>query len=208
MEGRMNACLTVLSLAFLTGVMLPQTSKGQVDMGISIGQEGIQGFYLTVGRYFGKPEREVVVVRERGLPEEEIPVAFFIAERASVAPGVIIDLRLGGMRWIEICGRYRLSPEIFYVPVAVEVQGPPYGKAYGHFKEKPRKQWKTIALADDEIITLVNLRMISEHHRIPAADVIRIHSGGKSFVVVNDDVRKWKKEKGSKEKGKGKGKRK
>jgi len=201
-----NARSILFMLGFLLGITLTHSSRAQVEMGVSIGEEGLRGFYMTIGQYFKRPEREVVVVRERGLPDEEIPVAFFVAGRAGVEPRVIIDLRLGGMKWMDICVRYRLSPEIFYVPVAVEVKGPPYGKAYGHYKKKPRKQWKTIVLADDDVINLVNLRVMSEHHGIPPTEIIKIRSGGKSFVVVNDDIRKGKKDKGSKEKGKDKGK--
>jgi len=204
----MRVRATLIAAALVSAIAICPSVRAQVEMGVSIGEEGVRGFYLTVGQYFKRPEREVIVVRERGLSDEEIPVAFFIAIRASVEPRVIIDLRLGGMRWLDICGRYRLSPEIFYVPVAMEVKGPPYGKAYGHFKKKSRKQWKTIALADDDIINLVNLKMMSEHYGVPAAEVIKIRSGGKSFVVLNDDIRKGKKDKGSKEKGKGKGKHK
>lgn len=181
----------ILGLVFLTALF--RSSHAQVDMGVSIGEEGVQSFYLAVGQYFHRPQREVIVVHERGLPDEEIPVAFFIAARAGVEPRVIIDLRLGGMTWIDICARHRLSPEIFYVPVAVEVQGPPYGKAYGYYKKKPRKEWRTIVLADGDIVNLVNLRVMSERYRTPAAEVIRMRSTGKSFVVVNDDLRKIKK---------------
>ena len=193
----------LFGFVFLMGAMISRSTHAQVDMGVSIGEEGVRGFYLAIGQYFHRPERDVMVVHERGLPDDEIPVAFFIAARAGVEPRVIIDLRLDGMRWIDICSRHRLSPEIFYVSVPVEVKGPPYGRAYGYYKKKPRKEWKSIVLADDDVVNLVNLRVMSEHYRVPAAEIIRMRSEGKSFVVVNDDVRKGKKDKTRKEKGKG-----
>jgi hypothetical protein len=126
--------LIVLSL----GSLIPQ-AKASVDIGVYIGDEGLRGFYLSVGDYYRVPEREVVIIRERGMSYEEMPVVFFIAGRAHVAPGVIVDLRLRGMSWMDITFRYGLSPEIYYVPLRV-TPGPPYGKAYGYYKKWPEKE--------------------------------------------------------------------
>jgi hypothetical protein len=190
----------------------------QVDVGVSIGEEGLRGFYLAVGDYFRVPEREVIIIRERRIPDEEIPVIFFIAARARVAPSVVIDLRLGGRSWMDITLYFKLSPDIYYVPVKGKVKGPPYGKAYGYYKNKNRKDWGKIVLSNPEIINLVNLRFISEYHHFAPEEVIRLRADGKNFVVINDEVKKGKakeKEKGPKEndkgpkendKGKGKGK--
>jgi hypothetical protein len=68
--------------------------------------------------------------------------------------------------------------------------GPPYGKAYGHYRNKPRKKWNTIVLRDDDVVNLVNLKFVSEHYRRPPDEVIRLRSRGKHFVVINHDVRK------------------
>lgn len=204
--------LIVLSL----GSLIPQAKAG-VDIGVQFGDEGLRGFYLAVGDYYRVPQREVVIIRERGIPHEELPVVYFIAGRARVAPGIIVDLRLGGMSWMDITLRYGLSPEIYYVPVSVS-PGPPYGKAYGYYKNKPRKEWKKIVFEDIDIINLVNLKFTSEHYKYSPNEVIKMREEGKNFVVINDEIKKGKKEHkvkdkelgkergGGKEKHKGKGK--
>ena len=164
----------------------------QVDIGASFGPEGLRSFYFSIHEYFRVPEREVVVIRERRIPDEEIPVVFFIAQKARVIPQTIIDLRLGGKSWMDITLRFGLSPEIYYVPVKVEVKGPPYGKAYGYYKNKPRKEWGKIVLKDADVINFVNLKFISEYHGYPAEEVIKMRSAKKHFVVVNDDIKKGK----------------
>lgn len=204
-----------LSLFFLVLVLgsPPGYAQKQVDVGVSIGDKGLKSFYLSIEEYYKVPEREVIVIKERRIPDEEIPVVFYIAKRARVTPETIIDLRLGGMTWIDITFRYGLSPEIFYVPVkeveVVEI-GPPYGKAYGYYKNKPKKEWKSIVFTDDDVINLVNLRFISEHYGYPPEAVIKMRSKGKSFVTLNDEVRLEKKERKGKhsesERGKGGGK--
>jgi hypothetical protein len=184
---------------------LVKTIQGQVDVGISIGEEGLRGFYLAVGDYFKTPEKEIVVIHERHIPDDEIPVVLFIASRAQVSPGVIVDMRLGGKLWWDITLHFDLSPEIYYVPVAVEIKGPPYGNAYGHFKKKPRKEWGTIILTDEEVVSLVNLKFFSEHYQYPPERIIELKTSGKNFVVINDMVKKEKgacgKQGGNKDKG-------
>src|SRR3972149_3388027 len=204
----------ILTLFFIFPI---SNAEATVDLGISIGDEGVRGFYLAVGDYYRVPEREVIIVRERHMPDEEMPVVFFIARMAHVKPATIIDLRLGGKTWMNIVLHFGLSPEIFYVPVREGfVVGPPYGKAYGYYKKKPRKQWRTIVLGDDDVVNLVNLKFISEYYRYEPERVIKLRGGGKNFIVINHEVEKDKKagkekvrEKGEvkKEKSKGKGKK-
>ena len=43
---------------------------------------------------------------------------------------------------------------------------------------------------------MVNLRFISERYGYAPEDVIRLRSSGKNFVVINDEFRKGKKDKG------------
>ena len=206
----------ILIFIFLFIFVAVCANAQQVNAGVSIGEEGLRGFYLAVGDYFRVPEREVILIKERRIPDEEIPVALFIAARARVIPSVVIDLRLGGRSWMDITLHFKLNPEIYHVPVEGEVKGPPYGKAYGYYKNKNRKDWGKIVLSNPEIINLVNLRFISEYHRFPPEEVIRLRAVGKNFILINDEVKKRKgkekdlkgkdKESREKEKGEGKGK--
>lgn len=48
-------------------------AQPQVDIGATFGPEGSGSFYFSIHEYFRVPEREVVVIRERRIPDEEIP---------------------------------------------------------------------------------------------------------------------------------------
>ena len=211
----MNFVLIFLALVWLLPAIPVSPAHAEMDVGVSIGEEGIRRFYVSVGDYYRVPEQEIVVIRQRGVPYEEIPVVFFLASRAHVAPETIIDLRLSGRSWMDITLHFGLGPDIFYVPVQAEVHGPPYGKAYGYYKHKPRKQWKTIHLENDDVVNLVNLRFVSEYQGCDPGDVIRMRSQGRNFVVINDEIKKGGKHPGKledhgksqeKEHGKNKGK--
>ncbi len=180
---------------FLTAIMLTAAipvieSDAGVDAGASIGEGGLSGFFLAVGDYYRVPQRELIIIKERGFLPYEVPVVLFLAKRAHVAPEVIMDLRLSGYTWLDITLRFGLSPEIFYVPVGVIATGPPYGKAYGYYKKRPKKEWKTILLSDDDVTNLVNLKLMSEHYECPPEKIIKMRSGGKEFVSINDEIRR------------------
>lgn len=183
--------MSVICLASL--MIAPLTSFGiEWNIGISGGSGGLNGFSLSVGEYYRAPEREIIVIRERGISEEELPVVFFIAQKARVSPKVIVDLRLRGMNWMDITLHHRLSPEIYYVPVRVAKQGPPYGNAYGYYKRHPKKEWKKIVLNDEDIVNQVNLKFISAYHGYAPERVIEYRSQGRNFVTIDRDIRNEK----------------
>lgn len=148
----------------------------QIDAGISIGG-GQNSFYLSIGNYFRVPEREVVVVRERRIPDEEIPVVFYIAQRARVPYRDIIGCRQRGMSWMDITYHYNLGPDIYFPG---EVQGPPYGKAWGH-RKKERAMYR-----DYEIVNAVNSRFMSDYHHCSPSEITRLRGQGVSYVQIND----------------------
>ena len=148
----------------------------------------IGDFHVAVANYYAVPEREVIVIRERRIPDDEIPVALFIARRASVPWARVVDMRLRGDSWWNISVRLGLGPEIYYVPVAVSA-GPPYGRALGHYKKKHRKQWSTIVLDDADIVNLVELRFLSEHYGAPPERIIELRGHDRDFVAIHADLR-------------------
>jgi hypothetical protein len=168
---------------------LPAFADTQWNVGVSGGSNGIDGFEISVGQYYHVPEQEVIVVHERGIHEEELPVVFYLAKRAHVAPGAVVDLRLDGMSWMDITLHFGLSPEIYYVPVKVERHGPPYGNAYGYYKKHPKGDWRRSDLRDRDIVNQVNLKFISEHHRYAPDRVMKSRSEGRSFQVIDRDIR-------------------
>jgi hypothetical protein len=183
---RTTNCVSVLALSIVLAlVMGVERVHAQTDFSVSA---RIGDFHVAVANYYRVPEREVIVIRERRIPDDEIPVVLFIAQRASVSPARIMELRLRGESWWNISVRFGLGPEVYYVPVAV-TPGPPYGRAYGHYKKKHRKQWSTIVLSDADVVNLVQLRFLSEHYRVPPERVIALRSSDRDFVAIHADVR-------------------
>ena len=172
----------ILILAFL---LLPTPLSAQVNFSMSI---GAPCFHLSIGNFFGYPEREVAVVHERGIPDDELAVVYFISHHAHVAPEVVIRYRMvERWPWTRICAHYRIPPTVFYVPVTA--YGPPYGHAYGHYKRYPHERdWGRIQLRDADIVNQVNLIFISKYYNYPPEQVIRLREGGSSFGNIERKV--------------------
>src|SRR5688572_15965377 len=171
-------CLFILASIFPSRVTSAQTA---VNVSARIGD-----FHVAVANYYHVPERQVVVIRERRTSDDELPVVLFIAREARVPPARVIELRQRGRSWWSISVHYGLRPDVYYVPVAY-APGPPYGRAYGHYK-KPRSQWKTIVLADDDVVNLVHLRFLSEHYRIPPERVMEARGRNQHVTVMYSDI--------------------
>ncbi len=172
---------------FITGSMI------ESDAAVSSSDGAFIRFLLAVGDYYGIPQRELMIIKGRGISVYEIPVVLFIAKRAHVAPEIIMDFRLRDNAWLHTTLHFGLGAEIFYVPVSVIVKDSFYGKAYGYYRHKPKKEWKTIVLSDDDIVNLVNLKLLSDHYTYPPEKIIRMRSEGREFVTINDEIRKERK---------------
>ncbi|MCU7494639.1 MAG: hypothetical protein HF314_13895 [Ignavibacteria bacterium] len=170
-------------MIILVVIMLIMSVKleAQVYAGVSTGRGGgggTGGFYMTIGRYFSVPQREVVIVRDRRLPDEEIPVVFFVARKAGVSPRGVARLRRQGYSWMDITYQLGLGPEIFFSQGAL--QGPPYGRARGYYKHH------RVIVSDYDAINAVNSRLISESYNCRQDDVIKMRNQGRSYVQIND----------------------
>lgn len=206
MRRKLVFLLSAFCLSFVLSGVLSGRAQAGFEAGVSITDEGIRSFHLAVGDYYRVPERSVVVVARKGIPDDDLPVVFFLASRTGIAPSAIVSLRLGGTSWMDICIKYGLTAAVFYVPVNA---GPPYGKAYGHYKT-PKNKWKTLKFSDGDIVNMVNLRFMTEHYGYPASKVMRMRDKGAGFVVIHGNAKKAKGggSQGDAKKGKGKGRNK
>lgn len=180
-----------LLLVFVFVILSAPASAQNVSAGIAIADGELRNFYLAIGDYYRVPEPTVVHARKHyHMRDEELPVLFYLASCARIEPDVIIDLRLRQkMSWLNITYHFGLTPEIYYVPV--QRVSPPYGKAYGHYK-KHGDDYKKVVLMDADVVNLVNLRFISDYHRVAPETVMDMRGNGQQFVVINEHVRKGK----------------
>ena len=119
-----SASFQIPALLFLS--LLTTASAQNVSTGVSIVNGDLKSFYFAIGDYYRVPESRVVYVRDHyHVPDEELPVLFFLANHVHVEPQVIVDLRMRRrMSWLDITFHYGLTPAVYYVPMTRV--GPPW----------------------------------------------------------------------------------
>jgi hypothetical protein len=168
------------------GFVLPDAASAETraDVGLSIQNGAVRSFHLAIGEFFHVPEREVIHVHKRRIPDPEIPVVFHIAHHARVHPDKVIAHRLRGHSWMEVTLHFGLSPDIYSIPAYPG----PYGK-HGYDPGGPRRHGR-IHLDDRYIIDSVNIFFISNRYRYEPDIVIRHRSQGRDYLGIHDDIRR------------------
>lgn len=188
---RLTIMKRVVLFVLILGVLFEGHVGAQVmEFGIKATPDGISEIGFVYSEYYRVQPAVVVDLERKRLSEDDMSVLLFISGRARVAPEVILRWRLAGDSWWMITERLRLDPmEIYYVPVSEHVQpGPPFGKAYGHFKAKRHSKLsdaflkeRRIAFDDDDIRNLVQLRLVSEYYGYPPEEIIKRRERGERF---------------------------
>lgn len=184
----------LFSVYFSLIFLLPGSySHAGVNVNINLGGSESANYYRSLANYHRVSEKDVYFVRKKGIPDQELPVIFYLASLAGVAPSLVADeYRRPGITLNDLTRIFGLNPEIYHYPVKFRVDEPPYGKAYGYYRNKPKKEWKNIKLSNTDIINLVNLRFISESRGVDPEDVINRRKSGKNFITIDDDIAKGK----------------
>lgn len=148
-----------------------------------------EAFFRAVGDFFQVSRAEMDILADWDLPAGEIPVALFVAQRAGVSPEALVALRRSGRSWSRLAAQYHLDASHFHVPLPEGTDAGPLARAYGEYRSRPPSEWSGVPLEDDEIITLVNLRVVSQTLRLPADEVLaRAGPAGGSWVRVYRDL--------------------
>lgn len=183
--------IPVLALAVVFMLSPAAAVNAGISFGLSANDEGVNGFYLGISDYNNVPQKEVIAVKKMGIPDDELPVAFYMAAQARVKPEEIVKLRVAKTPWARIAERYKVQPAAFNLQVSAPVTGKAYGSIYRDFNGRKKvTRWNQVRLSDSDIINSVNLRFVSDHYGYSPEEVIRMREAGKDFVSIHGDVRK------------------
>jgi hypothetical protein len=176
---------------FLYGVGVDTSKADDFKFCLSVRDEGKRSFYLAVGSHYKASDKSIAMVKKKGIPDDEMPVVFHLSAQAGVKPEALIAMRLTGKTWADITLHFGLGASIYYVPFRT-IPGPPYGKAYGYYKNKPRKDWNKIILSDSDVVHLVNLKFMSKHHGFSPDEVVKFKGKEKNFISIHQNLKKNK----------------
>ncbi|MEJ5227103.1 hypothetical protein [Thermodesulfovibrio sp.] len=165
-----------------------------IDFGMHLENDELKEFYLSISDYYNVPVRDVYVVRDRYpfIKDEELPILFFIVKEAKLQPHIILHYRKMGLSWYDIMVRVRLKPEQCFERYIV-IEGPPYGKAWGHYK---KHQKRFIVFRDVDIVELSNIHFISNYYHERPDIIVAAKKRYPKYIDVNREFYRKHKTKG------------
>lgn len=172
------ACFVLALLAAPAGAGI------DVDFGaaVSIGDDTDLYFAIS-SRYFDRDRPSVESWWTHCHHPDDLAVALFISKRSGRSPDFVFSLRKRGLSWWEISARVGLPAGVWFVPVTRD-PGPPYGKAYGHWKKQKRNPEAVFTLTDGDIRNLVAVRMVHEYYGVPVEVAMEWRASGRDLRAL------------------------
>lgn len=147
-----------------------------------------EAYFRAVAEYFSLPAEEVFILGEWRISPEEVPVVLYLSRRAGVSADAVMALRRGGASWSALTERYGLGSDIYHVPLREGVDAGSLGRAYGLFRGRPSSEWRGIPLQDAEIVSLVNLRVLSGALDLEPERVLAVRDRTGSYVRALEEL--------------------
>lgn len=129
---------------------------------------------LAVSSYgYNRTVLEPVLPRLKSV-EDDLPVVLFLARKSSQPVNLIVGLRVRGLSWSAVFAKVNVPLDVLFVGMDRD-PGPPYGKAWGHWKKRSKK----FAPADADVVGLVQVQMGSRWAGMSPYELARARGQGK-----------------------------
>jgi hypothetical protein len=151
----------------------------------SAAQDVERAYLRAVAGFFQVPEGEIAILSHGGeVPAEELPVVLFMARRGGVSPEAVVALRDSGRGWPELAQRFGVGVNALHIPLGDPAASGSLSPLYRRLASTPVDQWPTLSLSGDEIIALVNVRVLAQALGVEPGQVAGRSGSAGSFVEV------------------------
>jgi hypothetical protein len=186
-----TALLAAASVVAAAGVSASPAVAGDAfyDASLALQISDDARFFLNVtNRYYGSSQQAVTVLNRCPNPGADFPVVMFLAQVSGRRPDAVLSLRLKRIPWSEVMVRLQVPPDRLFAGLDRD-PGPPYGHAWGHWKEHKRRGAKEPYTIDDVMVQdLVRLQVASGALRVNPFSIVAERQRGMSvdqFLVIH-----------------------
>ena len=179
----------ILAFALLAGAVTAPTYAGiDIDFGVAAEIDDRTDLYFSISsRYFDQDRDTVSRWGARYRDPDDLAVVLFIRKHTGRSFDELYALRQQrGLTWWEIGVRFGMPADAWFVPVKRD-PGPPYGKAYGHWKNHKHDRGAPVVLSDADVRNLVAVRMVHEYYGVSVDVAMEWRSGGQDLRVLMTD---------------------
>ena len=93
-------------------------------------------------------------------------------------------LRRSGRSWAELAARYGVSAAALHVPIPEQGSAGKIATLYQQYRSTPESGWADIQLDSDEIVALVNVKLLAQTLGISPVEVLAQSEAVDSFVKL------------------------
>ena len=182
---RIKPAVIVLILGFGLALFVAPARAGiDISFGASIDVGDDAELYVSISSRYFDHDPGVVRTHARHYDDpDDLAVALYLARRSGRSPDHIWSLRHGGMSWFDVSVRLELPVDVWFVAVRHD-PGPPYGRAYGHFKRHKHDRRHRMVLTDVDVRHLTAVRMIHEYYGVPIEMAMEWRSSGRDLRTI------------------------
>ena len=145
-------------------------------------------FFLNVtNRYYGSQQQTVPVLNRCPNPDVDFPVVMFLAQISGKRADVVLSLRRKNISWSEVMVRLQVPPDRLFAGLDRD-PGPPYGHAWGHYKDHRGDARDRFDADDRTVQDLVRLQIASGALRVSPYTIVSERQRGMTvdrFVVIH-----------------------
>ena len=174
----LSRCAGALAIVTVLGPGLAQAGL-DIDFGADVKLGDRTDLYVAISsRYFDHDRQSVAALRSHYSNPDDLAVALFISRHSGSPPEAVHRLRHQGLSWWDVSVRLGLPVEVWFVPVSRD-PGPPYGKAYGHWKKHRGDRRTAVVLHDSDVRNLVAVRVLHEYYGVAVEVAMDLRADGR-----------------------------
>ena len=129
MKTKSSLAVAIAALA-LAAFPMTTSAQARVNFGIEFDTRPVNRYYVSLGESYDVPYGDICQMHDAGVADGDMPTILYIYTHSQYSLRQIYSLRLRGATWENLsnwCG----------VPVYRDRGGPPYGNAYGYYRNGP-----------------------------------------------------------------------
>jgi hypothetical protein len=129
-------------------------------------------------------EGEADRLLEERIAPDELPVVLFLSRESGIAAPAILASRRSGLPWVQVARRGGVFPDRLFVEIPSSLDDPRIRRIRQLFSSTPRTGWGSLELSDDEVITLVHLRVLTRGFGRRVDEVLTARALSASWIEV------------------------
>ncbi len=174
------------------GCLFGGTARAGVDIdlraSVPIGDDS-QLFFGISSQYYDRDRMDVEQWGGQCRNSDDLAVMLFLARHSGRPPAQLIAMRHDGLTWWQIGLRLNVPMDVWFVSMSRD-PGPPYGRAYGHWRKHQRDRRHTFVLSDREARDFVAVRMLHEYYRVDVPTAMKWRASGSDLrTLANREYR-------------------